>query len=295
MAGTSATLSLPGAEARPVRGAQLGRRTARTIVAASLAILALQLACAFAAPALTGWSAFDQDISARLLPLGTRGHALGTDQVGRDELTRILVGGRYSLAIALSAATGAAAVGVTVGLIAGFYRGWVGSLCMRLAEMQASFPFIVIAIVIVAVLGASLPHLVAVLVLWGWVGFARVLYGQTLTMRAREFVLAARALGVTDARIIVRHLLPNVRASAVVVWTFTISQMLVAESSLSFLGLGVPPPLPSWGSMLADSRNLIFSAWWIAVFPGLALVLAILAVNLAGDAWRDLWDPQLRF
>jgi peptide/nickel transport system permease protein len=165
---------------------------------------------------------------------------------------------------------------------------------MRLAELQFSFPFIVIAIAIVAVFGPSMDRLIVVLILWGWVTFARVIYAQTLAVSARDFVEAARALGASDVRIVTRHLLPNVRSSALVIWTLTMAQMLISESSLSFLGLGVPPPAPSWGTLLADARNLMSTAWWLTFFPGLAIVIGVLAINMLGDGLRDLWDPRMR-
>ncbi len=219
---------------------------------------------------------------------------LGTDQLGRDLLARVALGARVSLLVGIAATALATVLGVALGLLAGFYRGWLDAVLGAIIDIQLSFPLLALAIAIVAVLGAGLGTLIVVLGITGWTSFARIVRAEVLSLRQREYVVAARALGAGDGRILAWTILPNVMASVTVVAAFTFAQMIVVESSLSFLGLGVQPPTPTWGGMLNDSRTYLQVAWWTATFPGVALLLTVLGVNLLGDWLRSLLDPHLR-
>jgi peptide/nickel transport system permease protein len=219
---------------------------------------------------------------------------LGTDQFGRDVWSRIVYGARISLAIGTMAALLGAAVGVTAGLVAGFYGGKIDSIVMRIVDLNLAFPLILLALAIAAILGPSLQNLILVMALTTWMIYARVVRGVTLSIREREFVQAARAIGVTDMGIMWRHILPNLMAPVMVIWTLELARVILMESALSFLGVGVPPPTPTWGRMLAEGRNVLTTAPWIATFPGLAISFTVLGVNFFGDGLRDLLDPRLR-
>ncbi|MCC7282158.1 MAG: ABC transporter permease [Acetobacteraceae bacterium] len=218
---------------------------------------------------------------------------LGTDQLGRDILSRIVAGSRVTLAVALAAVVLGGVVGTLLGLVAGYSGGNVDRILMRLVDIQLAIPLMLLALMVVAAMGPSLRNLVAVLALVSWVRYARIVRGQVLAVREREFVQSARAIGASVPRILLRHILPNVLTPAVVVATLELARVIVMEAGLSFLGLGVQPPSPSWGRMLADGRTYIASAWWIITFPGLALMLTVLSVNLLGDWLRDFLDPRL--
>ena len=221
-------------------------------------------------------------------------HVFGTDQLGRDILSRLIAGSRVTLAVAALAVVVGGVVGVLAGLCAGYYGKWVDRILMRLADVQLSFPLMLLAVLIVAALGPSLTNLIIVLALTTWVRYARIVRGEVLSLREREFVLAARAAGASSARIVLRHILPNVMTAVLVVGTLELARVIILESALSFLGLGVQPPSPSWGRMLADGRSYLESAWWLATIPGLAILLTVLSVNLVGDWLRDHFDPRLR-
>ena len=220
-------------------------------------------------------------------------HPLGTDQLGRDILSRIIAGSRVTLMVAGAAVLLVGVLGTLLGLISGYFGGWVDRILMRLVDIQLALPLMLLALMVVAALGPSLRNLVGVLALVSWVRYARIVRGQVLAVREREFVQSARAIGASHARIILRHILPNVLTPALVVATLELARVIVLEAGLSFLGLGIQPPDPSWGRMLADGRTYISSAWWIITFPGLALMLTVLAVNLLGDWLRDFFDPRL--
>jgi peptide/nickel transport system permease protein len=237
------------------------------------------------------------NLSARLQPpswLGGRGDfLLGSDQLGREVLYRLLGGLRTSLVIGAVAATAAAVLGVAVGLTSGYAGGWVDTLLMRLVDTQLSFPFLVLAIAIVSVLGHSLVNVLMILILWGWATFARFARGEALALRESDFVQASYALGAGSGRILRRHLLPNVLPRLAVVWTYMVAQMAVGEGSLSFLGLGVEEPAVSLATMMNDGRVHLSTAWWVATFPGIALMLLILGVNAMGDSLADRFNPRL--
>jgi ABC-type dipeptide/oligopeptide/nickel transport system permease subunit len=224
---------------------------------------------------------------------GSLTNPLGTDAFGRDVLTRMLYGGRVSLPIGFLCSSISATVGVTLGLIAGYRAGALGLAILRVSDIQVAFPFLVVAIAVVAVVGSDFPVLIALLSVPGWVFYARITRGQTLRLRRVEYVEAARIIGASTPRIIRRHILPNVMAANLVIWTFAIASLILIESSLSFLGIGVQPPTPSWGNMLSEGRSYVSDAWWLSVFPGLAIAITVLAVNTLGDVLRDLLDPRL--
>jgi len=223
-----------------------------------------------------------------------KAYLLGTDHLGRDVLSRMLWGSRVSLLVGFAAVVVGGLVGALLGLIAGYRGGWADTIIMTLADAQLAFPFILLAIGIIAVLGPSFPTLVVVVGLSGWMSYARVLRSQVLVLRSREFVDAIRALGGSMPRVIARHILPNILSSLVVIATLELARSIVLEATLSFLGLGVQPPTPSWGGMIQEGREYLDSAWWISTSPGVLLMLTSLAVSRTGDWLRDLLDPTLR-
>ena len=249
---------------------------------------------AVAAPALAPGDPIKNSLLDRLTPPTWGGeHPLGTDTLGRDVASRLLHGARVSLLVGFSAVLLAGVSGVVLGLVSGWYRGWLDDVLMRLGDVQLAFPVLVLAVAVLAVLGASVVNLILVLGVTGWITYARIVRGEVLTLRERDFVAAARALGADDAWILRRHLLPNVLPPITVVATFSVARTIVAEASLSFLGLGIPAPAPSWGAMLDEGRNYITTGWWLALFPGLAILLLVLGINLVGDWLRDVLDPRL--
>jgi ABC-type dipeptide/oligopeptide/nickel transport system permease subunit len=227
------------------------------------------------------------------LPGGSLGHPLGTDNLGRDLLSRMMYGGRFSLFVALSAVLLAGAIGITAGLLAGYRGGLTDVVVMRLVDVQLAFPLLLLVIAVIAVLGASLPVLIVVLGLPAWAHYARIVRGSTLSTVANTYVEAARALGCGEGRLIARHVLPNLATPIVILTTFEIARLLLLESAVSFLGLGIQPPTPSWGTMIADGRNHLYEGWWVSTMPGLAIFAAVLAFNFVGDGLRDVLDPRL--
>jgi peptide/nickel transport system permease protein len=221
-------------------------------------------------------------------------HPLGADELGRDILSRIIYGSRITLMIATAAVVLGGIVGVLLGIVAGYYRGMVDRVLMRIVDIQLAMPLMLLALLVVAALGPSVRNLVIVLALTSWIRYTRIIRGQVLALREREFILSAHAIGASTWRIMLRHLLPNVLTPALVVATLELARIIIMDAALSFLGLGIQPPNPSWGRMLSDGRVYISSAWWIVTFPGLAIVLTVLSVNLLGDWLRDYFDPKLR-
>jgi peptide/nickel transport system permease protein len=220
--------------------------------------------------------------------------ALGADAVGRDVFTRIIYGARISLTVGLAATVISLVTGVTIGLITGFFGGHLDNFFMRIADVQLAFPFILLALVIMTIFGRGLDKLILVLGFSGWVSYARVVRSQVLTVRELDYVQAARSLGAGDMGILRRHIVPNVSSSIIVLSTLQVATNILLEAGLTFLGLGIDPTIPSWGGMLADGRNYVTNAWWVATFPGIAIMLTVLGVNLLGDWLRDELDPQLR-
>jgi len=251
------------------------------------------------APQLAPWDPGKQMLLKRLRPpmwqeRGLREHPLGTDHLGRDILSRILYGGRISLGVGLTAVTLSALIGVSFGLVAGFFGGRADALIMRIVDVFLAIPYILLAMGVVFALGPSLLNVILVMGATRWVQFARIVRADVLSLREREFVAGARARGNRSLRLLLRHVLPNALTPIIVVATLELAFMIIYESALSFLGLGVQPPTPTWGWMLADGRNYVATAWWLATFPGLAIMLTVLAVNLLGDWLRDTLDPRLK-
>ncbi|WP_111800733.1 MULTISPECIES: ABC transporter permease [unclassified Rhizobium] len=235
------------------------------------------------------------DLMARLAkPFTSAAHPLGTDPLGRDVLARVVAGGKISLLVGFTSVIGAVVFGVIVGLVAGYYRGFWDMLVMRFADIQLAMPFILLAITFIAIVGGSLTNTIILLIVSQWVQYARLVRGSVLTLREREFILSARAIGVKNWRIILQHLLPNLIGPVIVLMTLNVANNILLESSLTFLGLGVDPTIPSWGGMLADGRTYLQTAWWVSVFPGLAILLTVLGLNLLGDWLRDSLDPTGR-
>jgi peptide/nickel transport system permease protein len=265
---------------------------------AGLGVIAAAVVVAAFAPALAPSDPVRNRLLDRLTPPmwsegGSARHPLGTDTLGRDVLSRLLHGGRISLIVGLAAVLVAGVVGVGLGLVAGYRGGWADDLLMRLGDIQLAFPVLLLGVVVIAVLGASLLNMILVLGASGWVTYARIARGETLSLKERDFVAAARALGAPARHVVARHLLPNVLPPLMVVTTFSVARTIIAEASLSFLGLGLPPPTPSWGAMLDEGRNYITTGWWLALFPGLAILVLVLAINLCGDWLRDVLDPRI--
>jgi peptide/nickel transport system permease protein len=264
-----------------------------------LAIVLLIVAAALLSPWLAPFDPQAQSLADRLLPPLAHSadgalHALGTDQLGRDMLSRLIYGARVSLLVGLGATCLAGIAGVLLGILAGYLGGWVDDLVTRLADVQLALPYILLAIAMLAILGGGLVNIILVLSLSQWVTYARVVRGSVLSIREKDFVLAASALGLGSLTIMRRHILPNILAPVTVIASFAVAQTIVAEAALSFLGLSMPPAIPSWGGMLADGRSYIVFAWWLAALPGLAITITVIGVNLLGDWLRDHLDPRLR-
>jgi ABC-type dipeptide/oligopeptide/nickel transport system permease subunit len=277
--------------------ARSGRRNLRLLL--PLAIVLAVITAALLAPVLSPFDPTGQHLAMRLRPPrwmagGDPRFLLGTDHLGRDILSRLLYGARVSLPIAFAAATIGGIIGISLGLLSGYYKGPVDSVVTKLIDIQLSFPFILFAIAVMAVTGPNLLVLVLVLAARSWTTFARVVRGETFTISGNEYVLAARALGATHARVIGRHITPNILPLAAVIGTLDIGALIILESTLSFVGLGIQPPTVSWGKELSDARQYIQLAWWTTTFPGLALLMIVLSVNLLGDRLRDILDPRLK-
>jgi peptide/nickel transport system permease protein len=275
---------------------RLGRRRTALFGAA---VVALVVITAVAAPLVSPFDPLEQSIGERLKAPGWRDHAghvhlLGTDHLGRDILARIIYGARPALLVGFAAVMISGLLGMMTGLLAGYFGGRVDDVLMRLADIQLAFPFILLAIAVIGVLGPSLTTIICVIGVSSWVVYARIVRGAALSLREREFVQAAQALGGGDGRILLRHILPNVFTPWLVVATLDMARVIVIESALSFLGLGVQPPAATWGGMLADGRVYISTAWWLATFPGLAILMTVLGINLFGDGLRDTLDPRLK-
>jgi peptide/nickel transport system permease protein len=270
----------------------------RTALFGMLVVLVVMLA-ALAAPLVAPFDPLEQDIGQRLREPGWqdaqgRVHPLGTDHLGRDILSRIIFGSRIALLVGLAAVVISGVLGMIIGLVAGYFGGRMDDFLMRLADIQLAFPFILLAIAVIGVLGPSLRNIIIVIGVSSWVVYARVVRGEVLSIREREYVHAAVALGSRHWRVLMTHVLPNTFTPWLVVATLDMARVIVIESALSFLGLGVQPPTPTWGGMLADGRVYLSTAWWLATFPGLAILVTVLGINLFGDGLRDTLDPRLK-
>ena len=281
------------------------RRAWRSMVRAkwpllAVAILAVVVVVAAFGPWLAPLDPERQSIASRLSPPGTTGpqgitHWLGSDVLGRDVLSRLLYGARISLLVGLAAIMVGGTLGTLAGLVSGYFGGWIDDVTMRLGDMQLAFPFVLLAIMFLVVLGPGVGNLVLVLGIGQWVTYARIVRAETLSLREKEFVEAARALGDSTTTILFRTILPNTVSPLTIIASFNVASVILTEAALSFLGLGVPASVPTWGSMLAESRDtLLANKWWLAVFPGVAIMLTVLSFNIIGDWLRDAMDPRLR-
>lgn len=266
-----------------------------------LFVLLLVTFAAIFGPSLSPKDPNRQDIIARLQPpfeanrSGEVEYLLGTDSLGRDVLSRVIYGARISLLVGLVAVVIGGTLGVALGVIAGYFGGRVDDVIMRIGDVQLAFPFILLAIMFLVVLGPGVVNLVLILGIGQWVTYARIARGQTISQREKEYVEAARALGANTWRLLFRSILPNILAPLIVIASFNVASVILSEASLSFLGLGVPPTVPTWGGMLAESRDqLLAGRWWLAIFPGTAIMLTVLAFNILGDWLRDFLDPRLQ-
>ena len=241
----------------------------------------------------TSVSPYEQSLSTRLLPPLSEGHLLGTDTLGRDIFARVVYGARATVIVALSSLIVSAVIGTAIGLLAGLRGGWVDALLMRITDTVLALPMILFALFLVILFGPSIFNVVIAIGLLAWARFARIIRGETLVVREQAYVDQARISGVSEARIIIRHLLPNVAPAMLVLVTLQMGWVVLVEATLSFLGAGVPPPSPSWGGMVADGRQVMLNAAWIAAVPGTAILLLVMSLNVLGDRIRDHYDPML--
>ncbi len=251
------------------------------------------------APLIAPHSPTTQELTGRLLPPawlphGSQAHPLGTDSLGRDVLSRVLFGSQVSLLVGVAAVVGAGALGVFVGILSAYRGGALDYIVQRICEFFQAFPFLLLGITVMAFLGQGVGNLIIVLILTRWVQFCRVVRAEVLSLRSREYVQAAGAMGSGSLRTVLRHVLPNVLAPVIVIATFSLATAIIGEASLSFLGVGVPPDVPTWGSMLSSGQSYMYSDSWLTLWPGIALFVLVIAVNILGDGLRDLNDPKLR-
>ena len=296
MAAEPAAPALPLPEATP---GPLQALRGRRIPVVSLGIVAAFVLVAILAPVLSPGNPYEQALRDRLKPPaweegGSWKHPLGTDRLGRDLLSRILWGSRVSLAAGVVTVLLASAFGAAVGLLAGYHGGRVDAALMRITDATMSFPVILLALILAVTVGPSFVNVVIAIAVILWARYARVIRGQVLGLMQLDFIAQARIAGAGAGRIILHHLLPNTLNTLVVLVTLQIGYVIIVEASLSFLGAGIPPPTPTWGSMIAEGREFVTSAWWVSTFPGLAILLVVLAFNLLGDWLRDTLDPKLR-
>jgi len=264
----------------------------------SSTILTLTILVGAFANFIVPFSPYSQQLDNRLKPPLWRDkedkiHLLGTDQLGRDVLSRVIYGIRVSLLIGILAVTISAIFGIVLGLIAGFYGGIFDDVIMRIADVQLAIPLILLAIAVIVVLGSSVKVLILVIGLTQWMAYARMVRGETLSLREKDFVMSGYAVGASDLRIILRYIFPNTLASLMVLITLNMALVIVLEAGLSFLGLGIQPPEPSLGTMLSESKDYLNRAWWLSTFPGLTIMIIIMGINLFGDGLRDVLDPRL--
>ena len=286
----------------PLAGLRKVRRQGLRLAEMALVVIGLSLTlvvvlAAVFGPALAPYDPLAVDLPSRLLPPAPGGepaHWLGTDQLGRDNLSRILHAARVTIAIALVAVVISAAVGFAFGMLSGFFLGTLDIVISRIVDVQLAFPTILLAITIVAVFGSSIPMLIFVFVVAGWVRYVRIIRAQTLVLRETQFIEASRAVGATSLRIIGKHIVPNLVTEIVILMNLEVGRIILIESSLSYLGLGVQPPLPTWGNMLNEGRLYLQTSWWVVTFPGLAIMASVLGINLLSEGLRSLYDPRQR-
>ena len=264
-----------------------------------LGMVGFMVVMAFFAPWISPRDPLEQDLPSRLRPpfweeKTDSNYKLGTDQVGRDMLSRLIHGSRISLSVGFLTMAFSSMVGIILGILAGYYRGFTDSLISNCVNIMMSFPYILLAISVMAATGPGYKNLILVLGLTGWPVYTRLVRAEVIELKSRDFVTAARALGGRDSGVILKHILPNLASSIIVLATFELARMIIRESFLSFLGLGIPPPLASWGGMLAEGRSYMLNLWWLAAIPGSAIFFTTLGINLMGDGLRDWLDPHTR-
>jgi peptide/nickel transport system permease protein len=285
----SASEKTPGAVS-----SALGRLHAKAFSGGSIVLIFILLGVF--GPWLAPHDPNKQELTAMMKPPQGMGgaHVLGTDNLGRDILSRIVYGARVSLLVAFAVVFVSGLIGVILGATSGYIGGKADFLIQKLVEVIWAFPPLLLGITIMAFMGQGLTNLIIALVAQRWIPYCRVVRGQALSLRERDFVMAARCLGATKSQIIGRHILPNLIQTSLVIGTFAMASSIIAEASLSFLGVGVPPEIPTWGTMLADARIYISTSWWMPLFPGLCIFITVLGINLLGDALRDILDPRLK-
>jgi peptide/nickel transport system permease protein len=290
----SLTLESATEERQAVRASKLPRLSVKAFTGGAIVLIFIMVG--LLGPGLAPADPNKQQLTAMLkAPEGIgSAHTLGTDNLGRDILSRVIHGSRVSLLVAFAVVFVSGFVGITLGAISGYFGGKVDFLIQKLVEVVWAFPPLLLGITIMAFLGQGLFNLILALVAQRWIPYCRVVRGQTLSLRSRDFVTAAQCLGASNRQIITRHILPNLIQTSLVIGTFAMASSIIAEASLSFLGVGVPPEIPTWGTMLADARIYISTAWWLPLFPGLCIFITVLGINLLGDALRDLLDPRLK-
>ncbi|MBP1723553.1 MAG: oligopeptide transporter permease protein [Deltaproteobacteria bacterium] len=297
--GTAKTLDFVAEDRRAMRWRKILRKLFENKGAVFGLIMVLGVIfSAVLAPLISPHDPILQDVEKRLIPpIGQEGadprYLLGTDHLGRDIVSRLIYGAQISIVVSVSAVGLSAVLGTLIGLFSGFYGGKVDNIFMRIADVQLAFPFILLAIAIIAVLGPNLQNIILTMGITGWVIYARVVRAEVLSLREKEFITSVRALGGSNGRIIFNHLFPNVVPPIIVIVTLEMARMIIMEAALSFLGLGIQPPTPTWGGMLADGRVYLVTSWWLATFPGLVIMLVVLGINLLGNWLRDMLDPRL--
>ena len=274
-------------------------RKSTTTAKIGLFIVLVWILCAVFAPFISPHDPEAVDIMQRMKPPawqdgGSMEHVLGTDEMGRDVLSRLIYGARISLVIGVCSVVVGMTIGVVLGLLAGYIGGWVDAVIMRLVDMMLAFPFTFLALCLVAVLGSSLENVIIVLGITGWASYTRTVRAQVLSVREREFIRASTTIGCKDGRILFKHILPSVIDSAIILATMEMGSAILSEASLTFLGMGVPPSIPTWGNMISSGRQYIYTAWWLTTLPGLAIFIVCLGINFIGDWARDIRDPRLR-
>lgn len=264
----------------------------------AFSLITIFILCAVLSPVLAPHDAGAQNLRERFLPPfwmegGSLNHILGTDDLGRDILSRLIYGSRTSIAVGFLAACFSGGLGITLGLLSGYFSKLDG-IIMRIADIQLAFPQILLSLSIVAIFGGGFGKLILVLGITGWVSYARVIRSEVLSIKTSDYILAAQTAGIGEGRILLKHILPNIIARAVTISTFQMATAIITESSLSFLGLGIPPNIPTWGNMLQSGQLFVDSAWWLSFFPGLCIMLIVLSINLLGDVLRDSLAPKAR-
>ena len=282
-----------------MRKMKISRARLTPVVLASAIIITIIIVTAVFADYIAPHSPYETSLSQRLTPPfwqegGSLAYPLGTDLVGRDILSRLIYGARASIIVAVATILLAGTIGLVIGLISGYSGGLVDAVLMRIADAVLTFPLILLAILLVIVLGPSFINVIIAIAFMLWARYARVVRGEVISLKERDFVTLAKIAGCSTTRILSRHLFPNVQNTLMVLMTLQVGWVIVVEATLSFLGAGVPPPAPAWGSMVAEGRNYLTQAWWVTGMPGLAIILTVLSFNMIGDWIRDILDPRLR-